>query len=259
MTDRVPEFIELAHRLADRAGDVVRGHFRAPVPVDIKPDNSPVTLADREAETVMRTMIADAHPDHGVIGEEFGANRADAEWVWVLDPIDGTAGFMTGEPVFGTLIALAHNGKPVIGIIDQPISGERWLGVAGQPSTLNGRPVTTRTCPDLGLATLYTTAPEWFKGADQARYQALKERVRLFRYGADCYAFALMAMGFVDLVIEAGMKAHDFFALIPVIEGAGGIISDWQGRPLTLDSDGKVIAAGDLSLHSKALAFLIAS
>ncbi len=256
MTDRVPEFTALAHELADTAGDVIRRYFRVPVPVDIKPDKSPVTLADRDAETAIRERIAAHHPDHGVIGEEFGADRPDAEWVWIIDPIDGTAGFMTGEPVFGTLIALAHRGKPVVGIIDQPISRERWLGIAGQPTTLNGETITARPCTDLDLATLYTTAPEWFTGADQDRYQALKNQVRLFRYGADCYAFGLLAAGFVDLVVEAGMNVYDYFALIPVIEGAGGVMTDWQGRALTMESDGKVVAAGDKSLHNKALAII---
>jgi inositol-phosphate phosphatase/L-galactose 1-phosphate phosphatase/histidinol-phosphatase len=246
----------MAMRLADAAGGVIRRYFRQPVTVHDKPDSSPVTIADREAEAAMRRLIGEAAASHGILGEEFGRERTEAEWVWVLDPIDGTKAFITGKPSFGTLIALLHRGRPVLGVIDQPILKERWLGVEGQPTTLNGQPVHVRRCPDLALAALYATAPEMFKGADAKAWEALRQRVKLPRYGADCYAYGLLAAGFVDLVVESSLQPYDYLPLVAVIEGAGGRITDWQNRPLGLGSDGRVVAAGDAAAHAAALRIL---
>lgn len=250
------EAIGLALDLAEAAGSVIRGYFRTPVAVEDKADTSPVTIADRQAEAVMRQIINQAMPDHGILGEEFGPEKTEAEWVWVLDPVDGTKAFITGKPSFGTLIALLHKGRPVLGIIDQPILRERWLGVAGQPTTLNGKTITTRPCSALSLAALYATAPEMFSGADVARWDALRGQVKLPRYGADCYAYGLLAAGFVDLVVEASLQPYDYLPLVAVIEGAGGLITDWQGRPLGLESDGHALAAGDPRTHQAAQAIL---
>ena len=248
-----PEFILLAHRLADAAGAVARRYFRTPVRVEDKPDQSPVTIADREAEKAMRVLLAEAVPGHGILGEEWGLENTDAEWVWVLDPIDGTKAFITGKPSFGTLIALRHHGRAVLGMIDQPILGERWLGAAGQPTVLNAQPIRTRACDRLGLATLYATSPDMFSGADATAWRTLAGRVKLVRYGADCYAYGLLAAGFVDLVVEASLHPYDWGPMAPIIEGAGGIITDWLGRALTPDSDGRVVAAGDRATHAAAL------
>ena len=185
-------------------------------------------------------------------GEEHGAVRTDAEFVWVLDPIDGTKAFITGLPIFGTLIALLHRGVPVLGIIDQPISKERWVGVVGQGSTLNGRPIKVRACPGLDKAYMYSTAPQMFDGATAGRHQALAEKTKLFRWGGDCYAYGLLAAGHVDLVVENSLKLYDFAALVPVIKGAGGLITDWRGRDLDMHSDGSVIAAGDPAILTAA-------
>ncbi len=247
-----PELVALAHRLADAAGEVARAHFRVPARIDFKADKSPVTAADREAEKAMRRLIKESYPEHGILGEEFGAEGTDREYVWVLDPIDGTRSFITGRPLFGILVALAHRGVPILGIIDQPITGERWLGVAGRASTLNGEPVEVRTCPELSRAVLYTTAPEWFKGADEAAFLRLKSEVRMCLYNADCYAFALLATGFVDLVVECALQPYDYCALVPVVAGAGGVITDWSGGALGLDGDGTVLAAGDRELYRAA-------
>jgi inositol-phosphate phosphatase/L-galactose 1-phosphate phosphatase/histidinol-phosphatase len=178
-----PEFVALAERMADAAGAVARRYFRTPIAVDTKPDHSPVTIADRESEAAMRTLIAQDAPGHGIYGEEMGKADIDAEWVWVLDPIDGTKAFITGKPSFGTLIALLHRGTPVLGIIDQPIIGERWLGVAGRPSTLNGKTARVRACGALDRAVLYATAPEMFKGADAAAWENLRRKVGLASEG----------------------------------------------------------------------------
>ncbi len=250
------EFITLAEQLAEAARPVIRRYFRTPVTVDDKDDASPVTIADREAEAAMRDILRRVVPDHGILGEEHGRENTDAEWVWVLDPIDGTKAFITGKPCFGTLIALAHGGRPVLGIIDQAITDERWLGIAGQGSTLNGKAVAVRACPTLAKAYAYTTGPEHFDAETRPGWDRIAASVKLPRYGADCYAYALLATGFVDVVVEAGLKPYDYAALVPVIQGAGGIVTDWDGRALDLNSNGRVCAAGDVRVHGEALAVL---
>ena len=250
------ELVSLANRMADAVRPIAKRYFRTQVAIDDKVDASPVTIADREAETAMRALLTAEVPDHGVIGEEHGAVRGDADYVWVLDPIDGTKAFITGLPIFGTLIALLHRGKPVLGVIDQPILGERWLGVSGQATTFNGQPIKTRACPTLDQAYMYSTAPIMFPGAFEKRHEALTQQVKLFRWGGDCYAYGLLASGHVDLVVEASLKLYDFAALVPVVAGAGGLITDWQGKELDIDSDGSVIAAGDAAVHRAAIAAL---
>jgi histidinol phosphatase-like enzyme (inositol monophosphatase family) len=250
------ELVALAGRLADAARPIARRYFRTGLTVDDKTDASPVTIADREAESAMRALLTEQVPQHGVFGEEHGAVRTDAEYVWVLDPIDGTKAFITGLPIFGTLIALLHRGVPVLGVIDQPILGERWLGVAGHRSTFNGRDISVRACAALDQAYMYSTAPIMFPGALEQRHQALTQRVKLFRWGGDCYAYGLLAAGHVDLVVENSLKLYDFAALVPVIKGAGGLITDWAGRELDMHSDGSVLAAGDPAVHRAAAAVL---
>ena len=256
MTACPSEFVSLATRLADAARPVVRKYFRTPVAVDDKADASPVTIADREVEAAMRAILEAEVPDHGILGEEHGQTNCDAEWVWVLDPIDGTAAFITGKPSFGTLIALAHRGRPVLGLIDQAFTDERWLGAAGRPTTLNGLAAQVRPCPDLAHAYAFTTAPELFCPQTRPGWDRIAARVKRTRYGCDCYAYALLASGFVDVVVEAGLKPYDFAALVPVIEGAGGIMTDWSGEPLTIASAGRVCAAGDARVHAEALRVL---
>lgn len=246
------DLVSLASDLADAARPIVARYFRTGVTIDDKNDASPVTIADREAETAMRALLTTHVPGHGVFGEEHGAERTDADYVWVLDPIDGTKAFITGLPIFGTLIALLHKGVPVMGVIDQPILKERWLGVAGRPSTFNGQPIRVRACPTLDRAYMYSTAPIMFPGDLEKQHAALTQRVKLFRWGGDCYAYGLLASGHVDLVVENALKLYDFAALVPVIAGAGGLITDWHGKPLDMHSDGSVLATGDPALHKAA-------
>jgi inositol-phosphate phosphatase/L-galactose 1-phosphate phosphatase/histidinol-phosphatase len=249
--------LALAHELADAAGAAQRRYFRTPVSVESKADESPVTIADREAEAAMRDLIRRRFPGHGILGEEYGATDLDAEFLWVLDPIDGTKSFITGRPLFGTLIALLHGGVPVLGIIDQSIIGERWLGMTGQRSTHNGRPIAARACAGLAQAVLFVTSPRLFETEGSRRaYQRLEDSVRLPMFGGDCYAYGLLAMGFADLVVEASLEPYDYMALIPVVTGAGGLLTDWSGAALTLDSAGAVIAAGDTRTHAEARAVL---
>ena len=243
-------------RLADAAGAVIRKYYRASLTVENKADASPVTVADREAEQVLREMIRAAYPDHGIEGEEFPGERLDCEFVWRLDPIDGTKSFVVGRPLFGTLIALTRAGRSVLGVIDQCILQERWVGVAGEESTWNGQPIHVRACPALEQAVLSVTSPQMFSAAERAAVARLEGGVRFPIYGGDCYAYGLLAMGRIDLIVEADLDVHDFMALVPVIEGAGGLVTDWQGAALTPASDGRIVAAGDRRVHEHALKLL---
>jgi len=252
-----PDLIALAHRLADASGAVIRQYFRTPFTIIEKADQTPVTIADREAEQALRKLIAVTRPDDGIIGEEFGNEHADARHVWVLDPIDGTGSFATGKPVFGTLIALLEDGLPILGVIDQPITGERWVGARGHGTTLNNAPVRTRPCAGLATAWLESTSPALFNKQDGTAFQRLANATLRTRWGTDCYAYAVLATGFVDLVAEVGLKLHDFAALIPVVEGAGGVVTDWAGKPLTRDSGSHVLAAGDPRAHAEAVHVLM--
>jgi len=249
-------FMDLADDMADAAGEVLSHYFRTPLRVDSKGDESPVTKADRDAEIAMRVLIEDAYPDHGILGEEFDPVNTGSEYTWVLDPIDGTKSFITGKPLFGTLVALAREGRPILGLINQPILGERWRGMDGRPSSFNGEPTRVRPCPELGSAILYATTPQMFKGADAEAFARITDRVQHALYGGDCYAYGLLASGHADLVVESSLKPFDYAALVPVVEGAGGIITDWGGEPLTLASDGRVVAAGDPAIHAQALDLL---
>lgn len=256
--DALAPLIAAAEAAADVAGAVIRPFFRAPLAADLKTDHSPVTIADRSAEQAMRAVLAERFPDHGVLGEEFGHDRPGARFCWVLDPIDGTRAFITGRPVFGTLIALLEDGKPILGIIDQPVTGERWIGAAGRATTfrgpLGGR-AGCRPCKTLAEAELSCTTPAML-GADQPRWQPLADAVRRVSWGGDCYAYGLLALGHIDVIAEASMKLWDWAALVPVIEGAGGRITDWSGQPLRPDGDGRVLAVGDPALLSEAIARL---
>jgi inositol-phosphate phosphatase / L-galactose 1-phosphate phosphatase / histidinol-phosphatase len=244
---RLDDDIALAVRLAEAAGAAIRPFFRAEAGAEHKDDATPVTLADRAAEAAMRRVLQAEVPLDTVIGEEFEATRGTSGRTWVLDPIDGTAGFLAGRPLFGTLIALMVDGWPVLGVIDQPILGERWIGVSGRPTTLNGRHVRTRNCPTLAEATLATTGPHYFDDHDGAHFMALASRTahRRMVMGGDCYNYAMLASGHLDLVCEAGLKLHDWAAVVPVIEGAGGTMCDWRGEPLHGASDGHILALGD--------------
>ncbi|MHA6721869.1 histidinol-phosphatase [Sphingomonas sp. RS2018] len=240
-----PADIALAHALADAAGAAIRPFFRADHGLEIKDDRSPVTLADTAAERAMRRLLAAEAPRDGVTGEEERDSAGTSGRRWVLDPIDGTRAFIAGRPIFGTLIALLDGGFPVLGIIDQPILRERWVGVAGQRTELNGKPATTRRCRALTDALLATTDPGLFADDELHAFKHLDAAVRSTVLGGDCYNYACLASGHLDVVVETGLKLHDFAALVPVVEGAGGVMCDWSGDPLYEGSAGDVIAAGD--------------
>ena len=239
--------IAIAHRLAEAARAEIVPLFRTAVASEAKVDATPVTIADRNAEEAMRRILKAEVPQDGVVGEEFGTEEGRSGRQWVLDPIDGTTSFLAGRPIFGTLIALLVDGFPVLGLIDQPIGKERWLGVAGKGTTFNGKPVFARSCKELSRATIATTGPQYFSQAEGDTFMALASQTDHKRMvmGGDCYNYAQLASGHVDIVCEAGLKLYDFAALVPVVEGAGGTMSDWNGEPLHAGSDGRVIALGD--------------
>ena len=239
--------IALANRLAEAAGAAIRAYWRGNIGLETKGDASPVTLADRAAEEAMRRILTAEVSRDGIQGEEFGIEREGASRRWVLDPIDGTTSFVAGRPIFGTLIALLEGGFPVLGVIDQPILRERWVGALGQPTTFNGVEVRTRPCRELSDALLATTSPSLFDDHAAEHFMALAQKTahRRMIWGGDCYNYGLVASGQIDLVCEARLKLHDFAALVPVVEGAGGTMADWNGEPLHAGSEGHVIALGD--------------
>lgn len=247
--------LSLAERLADAARGIARSYFRRPLAVERKPDQSPVTIADREIEQELRRLIRAEFPTHGIRGEEFAA-ESGSEFTWVLDPIDGTKSFISGFPLFGTLIALLHEERPVLGVIEAPATLERWTGSAGTATTWNGTPARTSDCGRIAEARVYSTTADTMQGDYRRRYDALTQRASLRRYGGDCYLYGLLASGHCDLVIEAALQPHDFMALIPVIEGAGGRISDWNGAPLNDQSEDRVVAAASEALWAEAVAAL---
>ncbi|WMD19264.1 histidinol-phosphatase [Achromobacter seleniivolatilans] len=253
---QLAEFSSFAQTLADRVRPLSRKWFRHALSIDTKADASPVTQADREVEAALREAITQRYPDHGIFGEEFGALHAEAELVWSLDPIDGTRAFISGNPLWGTLLALLHQGKPVLGVIDIPMLEERWIGAAASPARLNGEICRVSACTELRHAILYATSPDIFEGAELAGFNALAEAARMRRFGGDCYSYGLLASGHVDLVVEAGLQPYDYLALMPVIEGAGGVITDWSGQPLCLESLGRVVAAATPQLHRQAMRVL---
>jgi inositol-phosphate phosphatase / L-galactose 1-phosphate phosphatase / histidinol-phosphatase len=242
-----PKDILLANRLADAAGAAIRPFFRSTYSHEAKEDASPVTEADRAAEVAIRAILETECPHDAIIGEEYGEKSGTSGRRWVIDPIDGTVSFMAGRPIFGTLIALLEDNWPVLGVIDQCIIKERWVGAAGHETTLNGKAARSRGCRSLAEATLATSGPQYFSQHDGDHFMVLAAKTAHKRmlFGGDCYNYALLASGHIDLVVEAGLKLHDFAALIPIIIGSGGMISDWSGDPLHAASDGHVIAVGD--------------
>lgn len=259
------DFVEVGHKLADAARTIIIKYWRSGFQIIDKEDLSPVTIADRETEAAMCSIISQYFPDHAIFGEEGGLTMPEggSDYVWVLDPIDGTKSFITGKPVFGTLISLLYKGTPVLGFIDQPVLGERWVGIQGQVTTLNGRRVRTRSSTTrLADAYLYTTSPHMFTGETEDAFVRVRDKVKIPLYGCDCYAYGLLSSGHADLVIESGLKPYDYLALVPVVEGAGGTITNWSGESLKwLPEIGEhsigVIAAGSRSLHKAALSQLV--
>lgn len=246
------DFIELARHMANEAGQIIRPYFRSAIDIESKSDESPVTIADKTVEQRLRAFIEEYRPDDGIIGEEFGTKESKNQYTWVLDPIDGTKSFIIGRPTFGTLIALCEDDIPVLGIIDQPILNERWIGAKGHPTTFNGTAVKTADYQSLANTKISCTSPSQL----EAQWITLRNQCDFFVWGGDCYSYGLLANGGLDAVIETQLGTYDYCALPPIIEGAGGHMCDWTGAPLNIHSDGRVLALGDIALKEELLGIL---
>ncbi|MGR3615660.1 MAG: histidinol-phosphatase [Paracoccaceae bacterium] len=260
MTDSALTDIDVAHRMADAARAAILPHFRAP---DLNAENKeaegfdPVTVADRAAEQAMRKILGELRPEDAILGEEFGNTAGSSGRTWVLDPIDGTRGFISGTPTWGVLIALSDDSGPFLGVIDQPYMGERFVGtpdIAEMTGPQGNRALATKSTTALDQAIVFTTFPEVGTETDRAGFQAVAGQSRLTRYGMDCYAYALLAAGQVDLVIEAGLNSYDIQAPIAVVQAAGGVVTDWRGNPV--HDGGRALAAANPVLHAAALDIL---
>ncbi|BCP52357.1 histidinol phosphate phosphatase [Kaistia sp. 32K] len=247
-------YAAFAAELADAARPLALSYFRTPLEIISKLDESPVTIADRAIERHLRERIEARFPEHGIYGEEMGVKEGNA-FTWVLDPIDGTKSFITGFPLFGTLISLTHDSKPFCGLIDIPATGERWEGGPGG-TAFAGAVARTSGCEALADARFYTTSPDMFSGGEIELYSALSAAARMRRFGGDCYIYGLLASGHCDLVLETALQPYDYMALVPVVRGAGGCITDWQGNALSIHSEGRVLASASPQLHDEALSFL---
>jgi histidinol phosphatase-like enzyme (inositol monophosphatase family) len=247
------EFLSTANEALEHSRATINRYFRQRIEVKNKADESPVTIADQTTEAKMRAIISGRHPEHGILGEEHGMEQSDARFQWVIDPIDGTKSFISGMPTFGTLLGLTDHGSAMIGVIDMPILDERWIGVANQITTHNGQHCQTSNVRSLSKAILYCTEPDMFNCDQFKCFEKLTAKVQLRRFGGDCYNYGLLASGHIDLVVEGSLQYYDIMALIPVIEGAGGVITDWQGNSLNKNWDGLVIAAATPELHKEAL------
>lgn len=240
-----PEFLQFASELTDASGTLIRARFRTGSEIEMKPDDTPVTPTDLEVERLIRRMITARYPGHGLIGEEHPAQDASASHVWVIDPIDGTRSFIAGRPVFGTLIALTIDGVPVMGVVDIPIVGERWLGATGHATTLNGALARSRACPRLSDAILLATSPEYLDGDAAAPFRAVADAAKFTIYDAGTQGYGLVASGHADMLIAARYGIVDYLAAVPVVEGAGGVMRDWNGAPLTTASGDRFVMLGD--------------
>ncbi len=259
MTTQYPPhqaFLAFAETLADTSREMLLAVAMQTPEVEFKADASFVTSTDKAVEAKMREMIADAFPDHGILGEEFANTNVDAEFVWVLDPIDGTAPFIAGIPVYGTLIGLAWNGKPFIGVMDHPATADRWTGVAHLFAKRNGQPVTVKPCSGLDQAFVTCSNPDFMTDSELARFTTLRKQVPYVQYGGSCFAYGTLASGRTDLAVDSGLDPFDVFASAAVIQGAGGYMTDWDGADITLDWAGKVIAAGDQDCLQRAISIL---
>ena len=249
----LPTLMQFAASVADAARRTSLRYFRAGAELLIKADGSPVTVADRETERVIRELLSQSYPQHAVMGEEHGWTRTDQPFTWVVDPIDGTKSYLAGAPTFGMLLALLYDGTPVLGIIDIPALDERWCGVVGQATTMDDQPVTTRACAGVEQAVLTIISPDKLEGDARTAVDTLSRMARVRRYSSDGYSHALLASGYVDMVVAVGQQPFDYLAVVPVVEGAGGCITDWAGKPLGLDSDGRILVTGTPELHRDAL------
>ena len=251
MSHQYDEFVNFANLLADESAEIISKYFRKKINIENKKDDSPVTIADQETELKIRELITQKYPSHGILGEEYENIKLKSEFVWVIDPIDGTRSFIAGHKDFGTLIALLHNNKPVLGIINCPAHQERWVGIKNEKTRLNNQVIKTSSVKNIEDAYLFTSGIYFYEPIFRKGFKTLKEKSKYFRLGGDCYMYGMLSSGLIDIVIEDTLKAHDYMALINVVEGAGGKITDKSGKPITLKSDGSLIASSSAILHNE--------
>lgn len=254
--DIASELLSFSRQLADEGRAIIDEALRTAHQIDIKADQSFVTSTDRAVEKRLRERIEAAYPDHGILGEEYGSTGLDREFVWVLDPIDGTAPFIAGIPVYGILIGVARAGRPWLGVMDLPATKERLSGVSGVSAEHDGRPIRCRPCDSLGRAFLTSSNPRFLTAPERNALDRIDQQVAFTQYGGSCYAYGCLARGNTDIAVDGGLDPFDVFAPIAIIEGAGGIVSDWSGKAIDLSWKGQIAAAGDRTLHELALAQL---
>lgn len=258
-SEKIAQYLSFAHFLADEARKITTAYFRQPLDIISKEDTSPVTVADRETEAKLRELIMAHYPDHTIIGEEWGTNARASSWQWIIDPIDGTKSFISGFPVYCTLIALMYKNITVVSVIDMPQLNERFSAQLHGDAHFNGKKIVCKKNTDITKAICYSTDPSMFTAIQMQRIQQLQQRIGLQRYSGDGYLYAMLAAGWIDLVVEADMKPYDYLPLVRIVEQAGGVITDWAGHPLTMQSNGEILAAANLELHQQALKLLSAS
>ena len=251
------KFVDQANRFADISRAIIREEIYRPREVTVKSDATPVTPIDQKVERALRAAIKETFPEHGIVGEEYDNLDSESDYVWILDPIDGTMAFIAGLPTFGTLIALTFQGTPILGVLDSPITRERWIGVDEVGTTLNGVQIQSRPCKTLAQAFAHTSSPLYFETErDMAAYHRLQNAVQFLIFGGGCQAYGRVAHGYIDVAFEASHDIHDYLALVPIVNNAGGVISDWEGNPLTLSSGPRFLACGDQAVHRLALEIL---
>lgn len=247
------DFRQFVGATLDETGKIGLRYFRQQIEITQKADASPVTAADIDIEALIRYRIMEAYPSHGILGEELATLNSRAEFCWVIDPIDGTKSFISGMPLWGTLVALMKDTAPIFGIIDVPMLGERYVGTSGHQTERNGEKIRTSGCRELRNCNMFATSPDMFSASEFKVFDSLSSKARFRRYGGDCYSYAMLASGKIDAVVEAGLKPYDYLPIVPVVNGAGGVMTDWTGNPLTPSSDGRVIAAASPALHQALL------
>jgi len=256
MNNFLLEYLNFANRLADEAGIISMEYFRTSLDIENKSDESPVTIADKNTELKLRSMIEEKYPDHGILGEEFDSINPDAEFIWVIDPIDGTKSYLAGHKDFGNLISLTQNKKPIIGIINCPAHDERWVGAKNQNSTINQKSSKTSSVTKIEDAYFFSSGLYFDEPHLRNAVDKIKHKVKYYRYGGDCYMYGMVASGLIDFVIEDTLKVHDYMALVNVIEGSGGKVTDKFGNEITTDSRGSCIASANEKLHSELISLI---
>ena len=255
-TNQMDEFISFANILADESAKVIMEYFRQTLTIENKDDDTPVTIADKKSELKIRELINHAYPSHGILAEEFDNTNLDSEYIWVIDPIDGTRSFIAGHKDFGTLIALLHNNKPILGIINCPAHNERWVGIKDHHTTCNNIKVSTSSIKKIEDSYLFTSGQFFYEPFLKKGFEKIKEQSKYFRYGGDCYMYGMLASGLIDVVIEDTLKAHDYMALVNIIEGAGGKITDKFGKNVNIESDGSLVASCNPNIHQELISII---